>query len=138
MVLISVSLILALILSYSLTKKYIQDEFSALKIEVLDQTIEPYNQLFQNEIPEISYYQGFLDSVSASKYVETIFKKYPFVENIQFFDSEVSNHPVNDGLKFSKFCKECCEIICFEEIRHRNPHVENWRSILYSFVTAQC
>jgi len=103
MVLISVSLILALILSYSLTKKYIQDEFSALKIDVLDQTIEPYNQLFQNEIPEISYYQGFLDSVSASKYVKTIFKKYPFVENIQFFDAEVSNHPVSDGLKFSKF-----------------------------------
>ena len=45
--LISISLILALILSYSLTKKYIQDEFSSLKIDVLDQTIEPYNQLFQ-------------------------------------------------------------------------------------------
>ena len=103
MVLISISLILALILSYSLTKKYIQDEFSALKIDVLDQTIAPYNQFFQNKIPEISYYQGFLDSVSASKYVETIFKKYPFVQNIQFFDTEISNHTVNDGLKFSKF-----------------------------------
>ncbi len=103
MVLISISLILALILSYSLTKKYIQDEFSALKIDVLDQTIAPYNQFFQSKIPEISYYQGFLDSVSASKYVETIFKKYPFVQNIQFFDTEISNHTVNDGLKFSKF-----------------------------------
>ncbi len=102
MVLISISLILALILGFNLTKKYVENEFSALKVEVLDQTIEPYNNLFQNKIPEISYYQGFLDSLSAAKYVTSVFKNYPFVEYIQFFDTQVSNHPIDDGLSSKK------------------------------------
>src|SRR6476659_3418409 len=82
MVLISISLVVAFILGYSLTKKYIENEFTSLKIDVLDETIEPYNNLFQNKIPEISYYQGFLDSSSVVKYVDTVFKKFPFVEHI--------------------------------------------------------
>jgi two-component system phosphate regulon sensor histidine kinase PhoR len=102
MILISVSLILALILGYSLTKKYIENEFASLKIDVLELAIKPYNNLFQNKIPEISYYQGFLDSLSATKYSESIFQDYPFVENIQFFDTQVSNHPIEDGISVRK------------------------------------
>ncbi|MBD3749777.1 MAG: HAMP domain-containing histidine kinase [Sphingobacteriales bacterium] len=101
--LITISLIIALYVGYSLTKKFIENEFSSLKIDVLDQTIEPYNTLFQNKIPELSFYQGFLDSLSASKYSDTVFKKYPFVSHILFYDSDVSNHPIRDGLKVNRF-----------------------------------
>lgn len=100
--LITISLIIALYVGYSLTKKFIENEFSSLKIDVLDQTIEPYNTLFQNKIPELSFYQGFLDSLSASKYSDTVFKKYPFVSHILFYDSDVSNHPIRDGLKVNR------------------------------------
>lgn len=100
--LITISLIIALYVGYSLTKKFIENEFSSLKIDVLDQTIEPYNELFQNKIPELSFYQGFLDSLSASKYSDTVFKKYPFVSHILFYDSDVSNHPIRDGLKVNR------------------------------------
>ncbi|OAQ40489.1 two-component sensor histidine kinase [Pedobacter psychrophilus] len=103
MVLISISLVLALILGYNLTKKYIENEFSALKIDVLEKTIAPYNTLFQNKIPEISFYQGFLDSASAEKYADTILKSYPFVEKVLFYDAQVSNHPIEDGLRIGNF-----------------------------------
>ncbi|MBK0383183.1 HAMP domain-containing histidine kinase [Pedobacter sp. SD-b] len=103
MVLISVSLVLALILGYKLTKKYIENEFSALKIDVLEKTIAPYNTLFQNKIPEISFYQGFLDSTSAEKYADTVLKNYPFVEKILFYDAQVSNHHIEDGLRIGNF-----------------------------------
>ncbi|TKC00245.1 HAMP domain-containing histidine kinase [Pedobacter cryophilus] len=102
MVLISISLVIALFLGYNFTKKYIENEFASLKIEVHEQTIAPYNSLFQNKIPEISFYQGFLDSLSAAKYVDTIFKNYPFVEKIQFFDTQISNRPIEDGLRIGR------------------------------------
>jgi two-component system phosphate regulon sensor histidine kinase PhoR len=98
MVLISVSLVLALILGYNLTKKYVDNEFSALKIDVLDKTLEPYNTFFQNKIPEISFYQGFLDSVSGGKYADSVIKVYPFVSRVLFYDAQISNHDLKDGL----------------------------------------
>ncbi len=103
MVLISISLVVALILGYNFTKKFVENEFSSLKIEVLDQTIIPYNNLFQNKIPEISFYQGFLDSLSAVKYANLVLKEYPFVSEILFYDAQISNHPIQDGLSVDKF-----------------------------------
>jgi two-component system phosphate regulon sensor histidine kinase PhoR len=103
MVLITIILVLALISGYKLTKRYVENEFSALKIEVLEKTVAPYNSLFQNKIPEISYYQGFLDSVQSAKYVKDIFKNYPFVDKIFFYDVQASNHPITDGLRTGRF-----------------------------------
>ena len=93
----------AWILGYNLTKKYVENEFSALKIEVLEKTVAPYNNLFQNKIPEISFYQGFLDSLNSVKYVNNIFKNYPFVDKVFFYDAQVSNRPIADGLRIGKF-----------------------------------
>jgi two-component system phosphate regulon sensor histidine kinase PhoR len=103
MVLITISLVLALIFGYNLTKKYVENEFTASKIDVLEKTIAPYNTLFQNKIPEISFYQGFLDSTSAEKYAVNVLKDYPFVEKVLFYDAQVSNHLIEDGLRFSNF-----------------------------------
>jgi two-component system phosphate regulon sensor histidine kinase PhoR len=68
LVLITVSLVIAVIISYNLTAKYVENEFASKKIEVLDQTTKPYNDFFQLKIPEITSYQGFLDSTSAANY----------------------------------------------------------------------
>ena len=94
LVLISVSLVVALYLAYNLTQKNITSEFVSQKINCLEETIKPYNDFFQNKIPEISFYQGFLDSTSAAKYVDTIFRKYVFVESVIFYDIQISNHHV--------------------------------------------
>ena len=60
LVLISVTFIVALFIAYSLTAKYVENEFASKKIDVLEQTIKPYNDFFQNKIPEITSYQGIL------------------------------------------------------------------------------
>lgn len=102
LVLISISLIIALFLGFNLARKYVESEFSSLKIEVMEKSFEPYNNLFQHEIPQISYYQGYLDSVSASAYANNILNKYAFVTQVLFYDSEISNHPINNGFKYGK------------------------------------
>jgi two-component system phosphate regulon sensor histidine kinase PhoR len=91
LVLISVTFIIALFVSYSLNARYVENEFASKKIDVYEQTIKPYMDLFQNKIPEITSYQGLLDSASAAKYADSVFHDYPFVEKIIFFDASISN-----------------------------------------------
>jgi len=91
LVLISVIFVVALFISYDFNAKNIENEFASKKIDVLEQTIKPYNDLFQNRIPEITSYQGFLDSTSAAKYADAIFHDYPFVQKIVFYDARISN-----------------------------------------------
>ena len=86
LVLISVTFVVALFVSYNLTAKYVENEFGSKKIEVLEQTIKPYNDFFQNKIPEITSYQGFLDSASAAKYAASVFHDYSFVRSIVFYE----------------------------------------------------
>lgn len=102
-VLITFLLAVVLMVSYRLTKKSVEDEFSASKIDVLEKTVAPYNTFFQNKIPEISFYQGFLDSTSAAEYAHSIVKKFLFVERVLFYDAQVSNRPLEDGLRTSNF-----------------------------------
>jgi two-component system phosphate regulon sensor histidine kinase PhoR len=91
LVLISITFIIALIIAYNLNIKYVENEFDTKKIDVYDQTIKPYNDLFQNKIPEITSYQGFLDSTSAAKYADSVFHDYTFVTKILFYDIRISN-----------------------------------------------
>lgn len=87
LVFISITFVVALFISYNLTAKYVENEFASKKIEVLEQTIKPYNDFFQNKIPEITSYQGFLDSASAGKYAASVFNDYRFVRRIIFYDA---------------------------------------------------
>jgi two-component system phosphate regulon sensor histidine kinase PhoR len=95
LVLITVSLVIAVIISYKLTAKYVENEFASKKVEVLDQTVKPYNDFFQTKIPEITSYQGFLDSALAGTYSATVFKGYPFVRRIAFYDIQIGGAPLN-------------------------------------------
>jgi two-component system phosphate regulon sensor histidine kinase PhoR len=78
----------------------VDNEFEANKVSVLEKSIAPYNDFTQNGIAEVSFYQGFLDSASTSKYAQTILTKFPFVERLIFFDVEISQHYINRGFKF--------------------------------------
>jgi two-component system phosphate regulon sensor histidine kinase PhoR len=93
----------ALYLAYNLTSRYVENDFASQKIDVLEQTVKPYNDFFQNKIPEISFYQGYLDSAQTSKYVDTIFRKFSFVERVMFYDTEVSNHRILEGIRVKNF-----------------------------------
>ncbi len=61
-VLISGLLILSLFFVYNFSKKYIENEFVSVKVKVLEESIKPYNDFFQKKLPEVSYYNGYLDS----------------------------------------------------------------------------
>lgn len=96
--LISVLFVLSLFLAYNFSKKFIENEFVSEKVKVLEESIKPYNEFFQNKVPEISYYNGYLDSATTAKFVDTILNTYPFVSKVVFYDSEVNNFNVKDGL----------------------------------------
>ncbi len=102
-ILITISFVLAIVLAYNLTSKYVENEFSSNKIKVFEEVIKPYNDFFQNSVPEISYYQGYLDSASAAKYSKIVSDRYPFIEKVIFYDTEISNHPITDGFVVRNF-----------------------------------
>lgn len=102
-VLISVLFILSLFLAYNFSKKFIENEFVSEKVKVLEESVKPYNEFFQNKLPEISYYNGYLDSATTSKFVDTILYTYPFVSKVVFYDSEIKNDYVKDGLNTGHF-----------------------------------
>ena len=79
MVLISATFVVALIVAYNLSSAYVQNEFASKKIDVLEQTVKPYNDFFLNKIPEITSYQGYLTYNSAADYSTSVFNDYPFV-----------------------------------------------------------
>lgn len=102
-ILMSVLFLLSLGLAYRFSTKYIENEFVSEKVNVLEQTIKPYNDFFQKKLPEVSFYNGYLDSATASQFVDTVLEEYPFVSKVIFYDSEISNTPVSDGLNTGKF-----------------------------------
>jgi two-component system, OmpR family, phosphate regulon sensor histidine kinase PhoR len=103
LVLITAALGATLYIAYNLTNKYVENEFVSQKIEVLEETVKPYNDFFQNKIPEISFYQGYLDSIQASRYIDTILRKFNFVDRVVFYDASISNHKIPDGIRVENF-----------------------------------
>ncbi|MFD1258646.1 sensor histidine kinase [Mucilaginibacter terrae] len=93
LVLISITLVVALVIAYNLTDKYVKNEFSSRKLDVLEQMMKPYNDFFQNRIPEITSYQGFLDSASAANYAHSVFQDYPFVKLIRYDEIAIGSQP---------------------------------------------
>jgi two-component system phosphate regulon sensor histidine kinase PhoR len=90
-VLISLVFILSLFLAFNFSKKNIENDFVSAKANVLEESIKPYNDFFFNKLPEISYYNGYLDSATALKFVDTILLQYPFVSKVIFYDAQVKN-----------------------------------------------
>ena len=89
--LISVLLIISLFLAFNFSKKTIENDFVSAKANVLEESLKPYNDFFLNKLPEISYYNGFLDSLTAAKFADTVLHKYAFIDKVVFYDAEIQN-----------------------------------------------
>src|SRR3546814_441135 len=111
--LLTLTLFIALFLGYKFMLELVQSRFYANKSEVLDRTIQPYNELVYDKMQEISYYQGFLDSTSATEFVNSNFSQYSFVESIYFFDLGVGSFPIEDGLTVESFSAEAKDVYEF-------------------------
>ena len=114
MILVTVLFIGAMIFARTMIANLVEGEFNTRKVEVLDQSIQPFNEFFNDKIPEISYYQGFLDSVKASDYADDVLRKNPFVEKVLFYDVTVTNSDsVEKGIKYNHLMVYPKSIISF-------------------------
>lgn len=96
------SFVLAAFLARDLTVTYVENEFASRKVEVLEYNIGPFNDFFHNRIPEISFYQGYLDSAGVATYADSVFRTYPFVDRIVFYDVLLSgNDPIKSGISLN-------------------------------------
>jgi two-component system, OmpR family, phosphate regulon sensor histidine kinase PhoR len=101
LVLISVTLVVALVIAYNLTSTYVEGEFASKKIDVLEATIKPYNDFFLNRIPEITSYQGYLTNATATDYTDSVFINYPFVRKVIFYEITIGSKTRKQDNKLS-------------------------------------
>ncbi len=102
LVFVTVLFVIAAFFARTITRNFVETEFNNRKVEVFDASIQPFNEFFNDKIPEISFYQGYLDSVQASEYSNTILRKYPFVEEVNFFDIQIANKDsLSKGVRFN-------------------------------------
>ena len=102
-VVLTITFFIALFFGYKFTQKVIESQFVTDKVEVLEDALKPYNDFIFTKIPQISLYQGYLDSVSMISLSNNYFKSYAMIKNITFYDIEVGNLPILDGFRQDKF-----------------------------------
>lgn len=90
-VLITISLVMAVFLARNMVVNDVEHEFASRKVDVLENSIAPYNHFFSNSIPEISFYHGYLDSTGVAGYADSLLTEYPFIDRIVFYDLLLSN-----------------------------------------------
>lgn len=101
-ILVTILFIIAMSAGRTTIVNLIETEFNNKKVEVFDKSVEPFHVFFNEKIPEISYYQGFLDSVKALSYVNDVIRKNPFVEKILFYDITITNSDsIEAGIKYN-------------------------------------
>lgn len=83
--------VISVFFARTITSNFVQTDFNNRKAEVFDETIKDFNEFFQEKIPEVAYYQGFMDSVQAKEFSNTVLRKYPFVQKIEFSDIVFTN-----------------------------------------------
>src|SRR5690606_31526467 len=101
-VFVTILFVVAMILARAMMLNFVEAEFNNRKVEVFDQSVQPFNTFFDEKIPEISYYQGFLDSAKASEYASDVLRKNPFVEQVLFYDITITNSDsIESGIKYN-------------------------------------
>jgi two-component system, OmpR family, phosphate regulon sensor histidine kinase PhoR len=85
LILISVTLIIALIVAYNFTEKNVNSEFVAKKVDVLKATTSQYDDFFSYRVSQMGRYSGLMDTALARKYIYSVFHDYSFVKSIAFY-----------------------------------------------------
>lgn len=146
-VLVTILFIVAMLAARSMIANFIETEFNNRKVEVFDQSVQPFHEFFNDKIPEISYYQGYLDSVKASSYVSDVIRKNPFVESVLFYDITVTNSDsIEAGIKYNHLLVYPKSVISFEldkqnrlvaqrkESNETRAYTEDFNSMVLKFV----
>lgn len=102
-VVLTITFFIALFFGYKFTQKVIESQFVTDKVEVLEGALKPYNDFIFTKIPQISLYQGYLDSVSMVGLSQNFFRNFSIIKEITFYDIEVGNLPIDDGFRQDRF-----------------------------------
>ncbi len=102
-VVLTITFFIALFFGYKFTQKVIESQFVTDKVEVLEEALKPYNDFIFSKIPQISLYQGYLDSTSIKGLSNNYFRNYQIIDKITFYDIEVGNMPIEDGFRQDRF-----------------------------------
>lgn len=101
-ILVTVLFGVVMLAARSMIANFIETEFNNRKVEVFDRSVQPFHEFFNDKIPEISYYQGYLDSVKAASYVNDVIRKYAFIERVLFYDIAITNSDsIETGIKYN-------------------------------------
>jgi len=101
LVVVTILYVVAVLLGRNLMSNFVEAEFNNRKAEVFDETIKPFNDFFYSKIPEVSFYQGFLDTNQAAGIANTVLRKNPFIENVIFYDIIFTNNRLlSNGVRF--------------------------------------
>lgn len=101
-VLVTILFVASAFFARTMTANFVETEFNNKKIEVFDESIKKFNTFFNEKVPEVSYYQGYMDSVQASEYANSILRSYPFVSHVRFFDVILTNNDsIAKGVRFN-------------------------------------
>jgi len=114
--LVTALFVVAMGLARTMMLNFVETAFNNRKVEVFDRSAEPFNRFFEEKIPEISYYQGFLDSAKAASYLREAIRKTPFVERVLFYDVIVTNRDSIDpglGIRYNRLLIQAQGIISF-------------------------
>lgn len=102
LVLVTLLFVFSAFFARIMTVNFVKTEFNNRKVEVFDESIKPFNEFFNEKIPEISYYQGYMDSTQANEFASAVLRRYPFVENLRFFDIIITNSDsTGKGVRFN-------------------------------------
>lgn len=102
LVLVTLLFVTSAFFARTMTTNFVETEFNNKKVEVFDDFIKPFNEFFTDKVPEISYYQGYIDSTQAAEFSNTVLRRYPFVDNVNFFDVILTNRDsLGKGVRFN-------------------------------------
>lgn len=146
-VLVTILFVVAMLAARSMIANFIETEFNNRKVEVFDQSVQPFQEFFNDKIPEISYYQGYLDSVKAASYVSDVIRKNAFVESVLFYDITVTNSDsIEAGIKYNHLLVYPKSVISFKldgdnrlvaqrkESNETRAYTEDFNSMVLKFV----
>src|SRR5699024_3520605 len=94
--------LVSVLLARSTVRNNVTSDFNNRKVEVYDEWIVLFNECFDKRITEICYYQGYMDADLAAEYANQVLRRYPFVEDMVFYDIVLANNDsIPTGVKFN-------------------------------------
>src|SRR5699024_10018845 len=127
--------LVSVLLARSTVRNNVTSDFNNRKVEVYDESIVLFNEFFDKRIPEISYYQGYMDADLAVEYANQVLRRYPFVEDMVFYDIVLANNDsIPTGVKFNNLLIHLKSIHTFfldEEFRFKKKKIPEEQSKEY-------